>query len=749
MLQTQPLEIQDFSGGITDNYVDCGLNQYKEADNFFITRNKKLFTRYGSELLDLAFPQLPEGQHRVGTLASFENELLAQARDSFYYKTLSGWGSLLGPTGNAFFSSGDNFKYVSFSTWNAQIIATNDLYVKATKAYKDNLGVLQVRTAGLPKLASNPTLVGTAGAHNYIYAFIRKYTYMVGEVEFQDVSDVIYVEINSVREPSVNVVNITSIDVLTNAGGLNYDTANVKVEIYRTQDAGITLYKIGEITNGTTSYVDAASDSSILTSEVIYTNGGVLGYEEPPLAKYIHIVADTGYYGHIKEDGKILSDRVLISIAGIPTAVPRLFFVDFGQEVTGLSSAEDVPIVFCKNSIHRIDGSFDSLGKGNVVAQRISSTVGCVSNRSIVKVAGGCFFAGNDGFYFTDGFTVKKVSSEINRRYSALVENETQSARIYGTYDRREQRIWFAVSTNAGLTEENDKVFILDLNFGVSENMPFTTASNGANFAPSSLVFHKDNLIRGDGRGFVFLHTENYKADPKVELAVAPASWTKDTIIWTYEGFATSFNTNFMRKWVTRMSLMAANESSISIQVTSINDDYKQTAQLSIMKFSGKISWGDPEIIWGDPSLVWNGQGMFSAIRHFPERNLRCNLKQIKISNGFGIVTNSDLDGMATVNALAKQITIAGTDWPLFAVDYAISFENDGYVKNFPITIRNSDTVITVEDNDLLLINGLQKWVIRGYAKNEVLNLLSYTLHYAVLGQTQAHFETSQSGSNA
>jgi hypothetical protein len=106
---------------------------------------------------------------------------------------------------------------------------------------------------------------------------------------------------------------------------------------------------------------------------------------------------------------------------------------------------------------------------------------------------------------------------------------------------------------------------------------------------------------------------------------------------------------------------------------------------------------------------------------------------------------------MAVVNASAKQavLSLPQSSWPLYSVDYVIAFEDDGYVREFPITIRNDDQTITITDNASLLPNGSYKWVIRGYAKNEVLNLLSYTLHYAILGQTQGHYDASTSGKNA
>jgi hypothetical protein len=197
--------------------------------------------------------------------------------------------------------------------------------------------------------------------------------------------------------------------------------------------------------------------------------------------------------------------------------------------------------------------------------------------------------------------------------------------------------------------------------------------------------------------------------------------------------------------------MLAANESSVAVQLTSINDDYKQVANLSLIRFDGQITWGDPDVVWGDPDIIWNGQGMLSEIRHFPKENLRCSLKQVKISNGFGVVTNSDLVGMAVVNALSKQavLSLPQSSWPLFSVDYFIAFENDGYVNEFQIIVRNDDQTITVADIGNLLPSGTLKWVIRGYAKNQVLNLISYTIHYAPLGKTQNPFGATPSGGNA
>lgn len=753
MLQTQPLEIADFSGGITDNYIDCALNQYKEADNFIVVKNGtlgKLLTRYGSDFLDSDHPKLAGVTPTVAGLVSFKGNILAQSGKNISLKEASGWTVLTGPTGNSPLNEGDTSDPMVVTEWNDHLIISNKKFSNVTKIYIDENGDFQVRTAGLPALSTAPSASGTAGGNNYLYTVIRKHTYMVGTVEFEEVSDVLQLEVENVNAPDVNPINFTSIPVLSNGATLNYATSEIKVEFYRTENAGTVFYKVGEVTNGTTIFSDTMSDSALLNSTTIYTTGGVLGYTAPPLAKFVHVVGDVALYGYIKSGSQLLQDRVLMSVPGNPSGVPALFFHELGQEITGISSIDGTPIVFCKKSIYRIDGLFDELGEGDSQRNRISSIVGCVSHHSIIQVPGGLYFAGNDGFYFTDGFNVRKVSSSFNKRYAPYVENETQAARIYGAYDTIEQRIWWAVSSNAGLTEYNDKIFILDLNYGMSDSMCFTTASNGESFRPTAICFHNGNLIRGDSRGYVFEHDSDRRADRKVETSVAPEDWTLETIVYNYESSATSFGTNMVRKWVTRLSIAARNETNLHLQITSINDDRRGLADLSPVTFDGgNVLWGDPDLLWGTASTVWNADGMLSDIRHFPKNNLRCTLKQIKITNALGFVSNSDFFGLGTVDSVAKTITIdAPKEWATYARDYYIYFENDGYTEGFLVTERTAQT-ITVEDSQNMLVDGAQKWIMKGQIKNEVLSLLSYTLHYSPLGMTQKAYKATDSGRNA
>jgi len=45
MINTQPFEVDDFSGGITDNFIEGRKTQSKELDNILLTNNRKPYSR--------------------------------------------------------------------------------------------------------------------------------------------------------------------------------------------------------------------------------------------------------------------------------------------------------------------------------------------------------------------------------------------------------------------------------------------------------------------------------------------------------------------------------------------------------------------------------------------------------------------------------------------------------------------------------------------------------------------------------
>ena len=73
-MQIQPLELQDFSGGLTDNWFDSGPTRYQAADNFFITVDRKLQERFGTVPYDPVNYILPVSPRRIDGLFTYINE---------------------------------------------------------------------------------------------------------------------------------------------------------------------------------------------------------------------------------------------------------------------------------------------------------------------------------------------------------------------------------------------------------------------------------------------------------------------------------------------------------------------------------------------------------------------------------------------------------------------------------------------------------------------------------------------------
>lgn len=751
-MEISPLTVEDFKGGFTDYYIGGRMDKYQKADNFIIFRHDnlgKLYTRPGSTFYSAAHPQIPAGAQRTGTIQYFESTLFVQSAREFYYFTTS-WQTLAGPTGNKVFPVGNTVNnVVSIGVWNKHMYICSDNFTKPQKIFMTS-GTPQLRTAGLPRLATNPVVTPTANTgKNYLYRFIREYTYISSGLTFLDLGPSVEVRVINSDDPGTNQNNISAIAVLANGATDNYDTAsaNLRVGIYRTIDNGINFFKVGDVQNGTTVFVDNVSDANLVDGQVLYTEGGIVENDPPPLAKVVHCKEHLTYYANTTEADGLHPNRLYQSSPDDPDSVPATFFTDLDDDIVAVSSMQDVTVILGRKFTYRLDGNFDDLGRGSLVTMKIGDTAGCVSSQSVVSTTEGIFWAGPDGFYWSDGFKVLRINRSWNKTYERLVNMTpaTRRLRIQGKYDTLTRRIWWAVWDGGGT--DNNKCMILDLNWGISDDMPFTYATNGDNFAPSALEFVDNQLIRGDRRGYVFQHSALLYTDPRVDEAIAPSQWIQATIFYDYLSCATNFGTDMVRKFVSRVSIAAQNDTNLSLQPISNNDDSRQVTNLAPIRYRGNIVWGDPDIYWGDPNLIWNRFGIISDFRRMPQANLRCLYKQLGLQPAFVAIVNSDLIGTATVDPAFSTATLTNPafDWPTNALDYVLSFENDGYLNEFVITNRTTD-ILTFDDPKVIAPTGVQKWVIRGYPKGEILNLISYTLNWNLGGRTQDAFQKSDSG---
>lgn len=746
MIQLQTYQVADFSGGITDKFVDAPPNAAQTCDNLEVTINRKILSRPGSRLYNVSHPKpVTSETSRVSNLIGYDNDtdLLAVVNKRLFQYQTGGWNELLGPASFPAFSLGSASSITSHAQGLKHVILANSAYNSILKVYRDNTSTLRLRTAGLPALASTPTVGAAPGAGNsYLYAFVYKYTYQVEDKEFVDYGPVkeISAVVTGGAPGAGNPAGITNIPVLTNSGGSHYDTSNIKVEIYRTNNAGAIFYRVGEVDNGTTTFNDIIPNNTLIFQQPLYTTGDVLNNDPPPAAKYVHIAANNVcYYGNVIEGSDTITTRIRQSVANDFDSCPSSFYVDLNTEVTGLSSVRGTLIALTKKGIYRVDGTFDETGNGGMIAQVIDDTVDCVAHNSIVQVLDGIVWCASDGVYFSDGYKVIKITQELDDTYASYIANN--SANLTGTYDATAKKVYWAVQSES-ISSDNDRLLVLDLRWGIRPQSTFTTWSGGTSFSPSSVLFFNKKLIRGDSRGYVLKHDSSYLNDSLIDVFTSPSSWRTQPILWDYTSAATSFGTISQRKWVPKVTAVFDAETNLSVLLQGINDGRRKVKPLAPIIFRSRLVWGDPTIVWGDTAVIWNFQGALQEIRRFPAGGLRTSYKQIQFTNAFSNIYKSDVYGKATVNNGAYTVTLDSLTevWPLDIEGLYITFESDGYLKEYLIMSR-TNSVITFTSGAELPPNESLKWLIRGYPKDEVLSLQSYAIYYSAYSDSISDYQ--------
>jgi hypothetical protein len=750
-LQSTTLEVNDFSGGITDHYVNGRPNTAEDMDNLIVLPDKSAMLRPGSELDDEDNPQIPVGNQRIGQLINYNNDekLFVVSAKKFYYRNPSAYATLTGPTTNDVLTAGSTSEYVSSAQWNRHLYVTDSAFSPVMRIFKDSGNTYRCYNAGLPAITAPTVTAGAAGAGTYSYAFHYFFTYTIGTEVFEDYGATITQDVSSAAAPNVTAIQITNIPVIANGATDNYDTTNIKVYVYRTTDGGSTYRKVGEVTNGTTSLNDNVSDATQASGLLLYTDGGLLDNDPPPKCKYLHMCDKVMTYAHVKEGSVVYPNKYKVSTEDDPDSVPGANESTVENEITGTSSAGGIRIILTKSQIYRSEGKFDETGRGNLTDIRIHDSAGCISHRSIVQAEGSIFWAGNDGFYTSNGYQVQKISKHLNARYKTWKENLSSTEKIEGKYDLENKRIIWTIQDDSS-SSEVDKCIILDLQWPITDESTFTTASNDTSWRPTSIEFFDGDMYRADSRGYVFRHDEELVTDKKVDTGTTPADWEDKVIIYNYLGFATSLGSTMARKWVSNAVVNCKNRGNVSIQVNAINDDGVLTRPLKEIRWRRNFTWGDPDFIWGSDTCVWGPATLIKAKRRMPAGGLRLTYIQIQITNAYTVIQNSDTYGNATFDTAAKTATLvnaADFDWPADSVDYYLSQAGDDYDTQFLVTARAAN-VLTYSDTANASTSGTQAWLLKGYKKGEVINILSYGLRYAPLLSNTEMWTSSEGGEN-
>jgi hypothetical protein len=240
---------------------------------------------------------------------------------------------------------------------------------------------------------------------------------------------------------------------------------------------------------------------------------------------------------------------------------------------------------------------------------------------------------------------------------------------------------------------------------------------------------------------------------------VLPEDWDLATIVWNYKSPAFNFGLPQVRKWVAQILTTIKNISSVSVLITSNNDDSSVEDALKEIRFRDTCVWGQEDVIWETDTIKWASFGLIEQRRRFPAGGLRCSYKQIRITNAFTNIFNSESYGTVTIDRTAKTATLDDPSmvWPTYLLDYELCLQGSQAeptytTYNLPIVGRISDTVIQLLDpsNRLAIewntINFSEnKWIIKGKPKGEILQLMSFVLYYSPLTPTQRTYQGTPS----
>lgn len=561
---------------------------------------------------------------------------------------------------------------------------------------------------------------------------------------------------------------LTNLPVLVNDATTQYAASNIKLNIYRTTNGGSTFYLLAQLVNGTTSYLDIINDSlpnpggtALTSGQPIYTTGGVVASDQPPIAKYTHILNGTAYWGAITDTGQFFPNRIRQSVQFAPDNAPATFSDDLDDSLVGLSSTHNNLIAFCNNSIYRMAGGFNQQGQGSLTHQNISDTLGCLNAKSIVRTEVGIFFAGFDGFYYTDGFQIINITLELKRTYAALTASASQKRSIYGAYDKATRRVHWAMKTSSN-DSDNSVVYTFYLDFGIKPSGTFTLMQNGYNFRPSSLVFMAGTMYYAHEKGYLLKSDPNAKFDAIVNSG-APSTWANGVIPYNWTSVAVDMGTTYQRKWMTKFHLVGENVGNVGVQPNVIKDMAQYTNKpvpFTPINYAVNIRWNTPTIVWGDATQIWNQGSKMDVYRPFPQGSLRCDFMQLQLvpatlpayasSVGYPFGTN------ATVSASGKTATIVTPSgytsivWPSDVVGYYLTLQTDGYVNQFLITALDvTNKILTLADAGSLLVNGSTPWQIMGLKKEQRLKITSAVLHYGYLGDKNQAYPGAASTAGA
>jgi hypothetical protein len=314
-------------------------------------------------------------------------------------------------------------------------------------------------------------------------------------------------------------------------------------------------------------------------------------------------------------------------------------------------------------------------------------------------------------------------------------------------------------------------------------------ATNEAGAAGTAVSFSRttysqfySRMAFTDVNGYLLWFDPLSLADVLIDTNLYPTQMVKKTIMYDFTTAGLDQGLKGFRKWTSDVVLEVDAATPVAMQIKHRRDDgggwsgdggtppsgkgvagspgggSNGNPGVPEIRQDGALTWQLTDCTWGTDANEhdWNDFGTVSGKRSVPAGQLRASRRQLKFTNAFTNIANSDTLGTATVALQATSpygyayvtLDTVGQIWPTDPEGYWITFVGDNYTQTFQIKSRYSDTILFILDPLVQLTAGSQKWVIKGYRKFERPRILNFTLNAEIDGNTFGQ-ATTPVGSNA